>query len=55
MTATPSPTQVRTIYTPFLEKAIALLEAHLDIRPYPIPEGFERKSAVTGKGKRQAP
>ena len=43
-----------TIYEPFLAKAIALLESHLDISPYPIPEGFESKSAVTGKGKREA-
>lgn len=43
-----------TIYEPFLAKAIALLEEHLDISPYPIPAGFERKSAVTGKGKREA-
>ena len=43
-----------TIYEPFLAKAIALLENHLDIAPYPIPSGFERKSAVTGKGKREA-
>jgi phycoerythrobilin:ferredoxin oxidoreductase len=44
----------RTIYEPFLEKAIALLEDSLEISPYPIPEGFGRKSAVTGKGKREA-
>ena len=43
-----------TIYEPFLAKAIALLENHLDIAPYPIPSGFEQKSAVTGKGKREA-
>ncbi|MEO0770237.1 MAG: phycoerythrobilin:ferredoxin oxidoreductase, partial [Cyanobacteria bacterium J06649_4] len=43
-----------TIYEPFLKKAIALLEDQLDISAYPIPEGFESKSAVTGKGKRQA-
>lgn len=43
-----------TIYEPFLAKAIALLEQHLDLSPYPIPAGFEAKSAVTGKGKRQA-
>jgi len=43
-----------TIYEPFLQKAIALLEDQLDISSYPIPEGFESKSAVTGKGKREA-
>ena len=43
-----------TIYEPFLEKAIALLKDRLDITPYPIPAGFEQKSAVTGKGKREA-
>lgn len=43
-----------TIYEPFLAKAIALLEDHLEIEPYPIPSGFEHKSAVTGKGKREA-
>ncbi|MEO1623196.1 MAG: phycoerythrobilin:ferredoxin oxidoreductase, partial [Cyanobacteria bacterium J06632_3] len=43
-----------TIYEPFLAKAIALLAEHLDISPYPIPAGFESKSAVTGKGKREA-
>lgn len=43
-----------TIYQPFLAKAIALLEENLDISPYLIPAGFESKSAVTGKGKREA-
>ena len=43
-----------TIYEPFLAKAIALLEDRLDISDYPIPSGFEQKSAVTGKGKRAA-
>ncbi len=43
-----------TIYEPFLERAQALLNEHLDISPYPIPAGFESKSAVTGKGKREA-
>lgn len=43
-----------TIYEPFLAKAQALLEDALDISAYPIPEGFEQKSAVTGKGKREA-
>lgn len=43
-----------TIYEPFLQKAIALLQNELDLSPYPIPAGFESKSAVTGKGKREA-
>ena len=41
-----------TIYEPFLAKAQALLNEHFEITPYPIPSGFESKSAVTGKGKR---
>ena len=47
-------TPQKTIYEPFLQRAIALLQECLEIRPYPIPAGFERKQAVTGKGKRQA-
>ena len=47
-------TSTTTIYEPFLAKAQALLEEHLDISDYPIPAGFEQKSAVTGKGKREA-
>ncbi len=43
-----------TIYEPFLAKAIALLEDTLELSPYPIPAGFESKSAITGKGKREA-
>lgn len=43
-----------TLYQPFLEHAIAQLESSLALQPYPIPEGFETKEAVTGKGKRQA-
>lgn len=43
-----------TLYQPFLDYAIALLEKQLDLQPYPIPAGFESKSAITGKGKRQA-
>ena len=43
-----------TIYEPFLAKAIALLENSLDLSDYPIPTGFESKSAITGKGKREA-
>lgn len=43
-----------TLYQPFLDWAIAQLQDALDLSPYPIPEGFESKSAITGKGKRQA-
>ncbi|MEL6469317.1 MAG: phycoerythrobilin:ferredoxin oxidoreductase [Cyanobacteria bacterium J06623_4] len=43
-----------TIYEPFLESAIVLLKQQLALKPYPIPDGFECKSAVTGKGKREA-
>ncbi|MEM6449435.1 MAG: phycoerythrobilin:ferredoxin oxidoreductase [Cyanobacteria bacterium P01_D01_bin.105] len=43
-----------TIYEPFLAQAQALLEQHLDLSHYPIPPGFEQKSAITGKGKRAA-
>lgn len=42
-----------TLYQPFLDYAIALLTERLDLSPYPIPEGFERKEEVTGKGKKQ--
>ncbi len=42
-----------TLYQPFLDYAIATLEERLDLAPYPIPEGFERKAGVMGKGKRQ--
>ncbi len=51
---TPQETPRETIYEPFLQRAITLLKDHLEISPYPIPAGFEAKSAVTGKGKRQA-
>lgn len=43
-----------TIYQPFLDYAIAYLQEHLDLEPYPIPAGFEQKAALAGKGKRQA-
>lgn len=42
-----------TLYQPFLDYAIAYLESHLELQPYPIPLGFERKSAITGKGKNE--
>ena len=43
-----------SIYQPFLEHAIATLSDRLQVSPYPIPAGFEQKSAFTGKGKRQS-
>lgn len=42
-----------TLYQPFLDYAIALLQERLDLSPYPIPTGFESKSAIVGKGKHQ--
>lgn len=42
-----------TLYQPFLDYAIALLQERLNLAPYPIPPGFESKSAVVGKGKHQ--
>ena len=41
------------LYQPFLDYAIATLQERLELSPYPIPEGFERKEGVMGKGKRQ--
>ena len=42
-----------TLYEPFLEYGLNLLKDELELSDYPIPEGFERKEAITGKGKRQ--
>ncbi|MBR8827700.1 MAG: phycoerythrobilin:ferredoxin oxidoreductase [Gomphosphaeria aponina SAG 52.96 = DSM 107014] len=42
-----------TLYQPFLDYAIELMEKRLELQPYPIPPGFERKETITGKGKRQ--
>lgn len=42
-----------TLYQPFLDFAIALMQERLDLQPYPIPAGFESKSAMVGKGKNQ--
>ena len=44
-----------TLYQPFIDYAIATLQARLDLEPYPIPKGFERKQGVMGKGKKQEP
>ena len=42
-----------TLYQPFLDYALALLEERLELQPYPIPPGMEHKENTTGKGKRQ--
>jgi phycoerythrobilin:ferredoxin oxidoreductase len=42
-----------TLYQPFLDYAIPLLRERLDLAPYPIPAGFERKECITGKGKKE--
>lgn len=42
-----------TLYQPFLDYGLNLLKERLDLSPYPIPEGFERKETTAGKGKRQ--
>jgi phycoerythrobilin:ferredoxin oxidoreductase len=43
-----------TLYQPFLDHAIAYLHDRLpDLQPYPIPIGFESKSAIVGKGKHE--
>ncbi len=42
-----------TLYQPFLDRAIDLMRSKLELEPYPIPEGFEFKEAVTGKGKNE--
>ncbi len=41
-----------TLYQPFLDYAISLMQDQLSLQPYPIPEGFEKKEEITGKGKR---
>jgi phycoerythrobilin:ferredoxin oxidoreductase len=41
-----------TLYQPFLDHAIDYLHQHLELADYPIPVGFDRKSAITGKGDR---
>jgi phycoerythrobilin:ferredoxin oxidoreductase len=43
-----------TLYQPFLDYAINLLQQRLDLQPYPIPAGFESKFAVVGKGANQS-
>lgn len=47
--------QVKDIYSPFWEYAKNVLETRIDtLQPYPIPEGYLHKEAISGKGKRQA-
>lgn len=43
-----------TLYQPFLDYALEQVTARLKTEPYPIPEGFKTKSALSGKGKYQA-
>lgn len=47
---------VKDLYTPFWDYATKVMKERLgdDLVPYPIPEGFEHKEAMTGKGKRAA-
>ena len=42
-----------TLYQPFLDYGLDYLKSRLDISAYPIPVGFDRNSAVTGKGEKQ--
>ena len=42
-----------TLYQPFIDHAIATLKSRLNLTTYPIPEGFEQKTGVMGKGKKQ--
>lgn len=44
-----------TLYQPFIDRAIATLEQKLALKAYPIPEGFDQKEGVMGKGKKQEP
>ncbi len=42
-----------TLYQPFLDYAISYMKSRLQLEDYPIPPGFESKSAISGKGKNQ--
>ncbi|MBO3458023.1 phycoerythrobilin:ferredoxin oxidoreductase [Aetokthonos hydrillicola Thurmond2011] len=42
-----------SLYQPFLDYALALMQQRLSLEPYPIPKGFERKEALTKQGKRE--
>jgi phycoerythrobilin:ferredoxin oxidoreductase len=41
------------LYQPFLDYAVSYMKARLELESYPIPSGFESKSAMVGKGKNQ--
>jgi phycoerythrobilin:ferredoxin oxidoreductase len=41
-----------TLYQPFLDWGIDRLKSKLEITNYPIPAGFDRQSAITGKGEK---
>lgn len=48
-----APSVVKDIYTPFWEHATAVLKERLpDLESYTIPDGFEHKEAMVGKGAR---
>jgi phycoerythrobilin:ferredoxin oxidoreductase len=44
---------IMSIYQPFLNYALTLLKEQLPLSLYPIPEGFEHKENIVGKGNRQ--
>lgn len=52
----PEANAVKDLYQPFWDYATKVMEERLgdDLKSYPIPEGFEHKEAITGKGKRAA-
>lgn len=50
-----APKEVKDIYTPFWTYANEVLQTRIPtLKPYPIPDGYLHKEAMTGKGKRQA-
>jgi len=53
--APPAPPAVTDLYTPFWDYAVKVMKERLpDLGPYPIPDGYVHKEAMTGKGKRAA-
>ncbi|NES72842.1 MAG: phycoerythrobilin:ferredoxin oxidoreductase [Okeania sp. SIO2D1] len=49
-----TPTEnIENLYQPFLDSALDHLKQELELKPYPIPSGFEHKVAITGKGKKE--
>jgi phycoerythrobilin:ferredoxin oxidoreductase len=52
----PLGSEVVDIYRPFWDYATKVMVERLgsDLKPYAIPDGYEHKSAITGKGKRAA-